>query len=68
AQEATDLYEASIKKTDTAKSVYDAAAKKLTQAQNKLQSLDPAQQPAAVYSRQNGRAHDSADADAVMRL
>ncbi|EIC0453065.1 SPI-1 type III secretion system needle tip complex protein SipB, partial [Salmonella enterica subsp. enterica serovar Senftenberg] len=42
AQEATDLYEASIKKTDTAKSVYDAAAKKLTQAQNKLQSLDPA--------------------------
>ncbi|EHQ7146369.1 SPI-1 type III secretion system needle tip complex protein SipB, partial [Salmonella enterica subsp. enterica serovar Typhimurium] len=42
AQEATDLYEASIKKTDTAKSVYDAATKKLTQAQNKLQSLDPA--------------------------
>ncbi|TGD49424.1 SPI-1 type III secretion system needle tip complex protein SipB, partial [Salmonella enterica subsp. enterica serovar Poona] len=42
AQEATDLYEASIKKTATAKSVYDAAAKKLTQAQNKLQSLDPA--------------------------
>ncbi|ECG8258051.1 SPI-1 type III secretion system needle tip complex protein SipB [Salmonella bongori] len=42
AQEATDLYEASIKKTDTAKIVYDAAAKKLTQAQNKLQSLDPA--------------------------
>ncbi len=37
-----DLYEASIKKTDTAKSVYDAATKKLTQAQNKLQSLDPA--------------------------
>ncbi|VEB55037.1 pathogenicity island 1 effector protein [Salmonella enterica subsp. enterica] len=33
---------ASIKKTDTAKSVYDAATKKLTQAQNKLQSLDPA--------------------------
>lgn len=27
AQEATDLYEASIKKTDTAKSVYDAATK-----------------------------------------
>ncbi|VEA75390.1 pathogenicity island 1 effector protein [Salmonella enterica subsp. arizonae] len=41
AQDATDLYEESIKKTDTAKGVYDAAAKKLTQAQNKLQSLDP---------------------------
>ncbi|ECG8591041.1 type III secretion system needle tip complex protein [Salmonella enterica subsp. salamae] len=42
AQEATDLYEASINKTDTAKSNYDAAAKKLTQAQHKLQALDPA--------------------------
>ncbi|EDW0108094.1 SPI-1 type III secretion system needle tip complex protein SipB [Salmonella enterica] len=40
AEKATDLYDESIKKTDTAKSTYDAAAKKLTQAQNKLQSLD----------------------------
>ncbi|EAM4409567.1 SPI-1 type III secretion system needle tip complex protein SipB [Salmonella enterica] len=41
AEKATDLYDESIKKTDTAKSTYDAAAKKLTLAQNKLQSLDP---------------------------
>ncbi|EAO2083256.1 SPI-1 type III secretion system needle tip complex protein SipB [Salmonella enterica] len=41
AEKATDLYDESIKKTDTAKSTYDAATKKLTQAQNKLQSLDP---------------------------
>ncbi|EBN1284326.1 type III secretion system needle tip complex protein SipB [Salmonella enterica] len=60
AEKATDIYEESIKKMDTAKSVYDTAAKKLTQAQNKLQSMDPSDPGYAKAEAAEGQARKEA--------
>ncbi|SUG41454.1 pathogenicity island 1 effector protein [Salmonella enterica subsp. arizonae] len=60
AEKATDIYEESIKKMDTAKSVYDTAAKKLTQAQNKLQSMDTSDPGYAKAEAAEGQARKEA--------
>ncbi|EAO4573868.1 type III secretion system needle tip complex protein [Salmonella enterica] len=60
AEKATDIYEESIKTMDTAKSVYDTAAKKLTQAQNKLQSMDPSDPGYAKAEAAEGQARKEA--------
>ncbi|ELI1544658.1 type III secretion system needle tip complex protein [Salmonella enterica] len=60
AEKATDIYEESIKKMDTAKSVYDTAAKNLTQAQNKLQSMDPSDPGYAKAEAAEGQARKEA--------